>query len=486
MAAFGGATGRSVVTNRKGRKQRAIAADLRVKYEAMAQAVTSSHRDLDLQHLWHGNMQHRGLEARPPLEIAAAEGCYVVDADGRRYLDAMAGLFCVNVGYGRRAIVDAVTAQMSQLAYYPLTQSHGPAAQLASRLAGLLPKGLSRVFFSNSGSEAVETALKMARQCARHMHPGQNRYKVIARHRGYHGFTMGAASATGQNPRKTPFEPLVPGFLHVPPPDHYRCLFCGSQPACTLACADEIERVIRMEGPETVAAVIAEPVIGGGGIFPAPEGYLERVRAACDRHGVLLIIDEVITGFGRTGKLFGFEHAGIRPDILTFAKGLTSAYLPLGATVASEEIFESFYGAPESDAKFAQVSTFGGHPSSCAAALANLDILTGERLWENSADTGAYLIEKLQAIQSPWIGEIRGRGLLIGLEIVTDANKTPLPEARMVQLQRAIREAGVLVGRNNDSVPGYCNVLILSPPLTLGREQADTIARAIEDALAKI
>jgi len=431
-------------------------------------------------------MQHRGLEARPPLEISSADGCYVVDADGRRYLDAMAGLFCVNVGYGRRAIVDAVAAQMAQLAYYPLTQSHGPAARLAARLAGLLPRGLSRVFFSNSGSEAVETALKMARQCARRMHPGQNRYKIIARHRGYHGFTMGAASATGQSPRKTAFEPLVPGFLHVPPPDHYRCSFCSSQPACTLTCADEIERVIRMEGPETVAAVIAEPVIGGGGIFPAPEGYLERVRAICDRYGVLLIIDEVITGFGRTGKLFGFEHAGIRPDILTFAKGLTSAYLPLGATVASEEIFESFYGDPESDAKFAQVSTFGGHPSSCAAALANLDILTGERLWENSAATGAYLFEKLRGIRSRWIGEIRGRGLLIGLELVADGDKTPLPEARMVQLLRALREAGVLAGRNNDSVPGYYNVLILSPPLILSREQADMIVAAVQDVLGKL
>jgi taurine-pyruvate aminotransferase len=452
----------------------------------MPNAVTSINRDLDLKHLWHGNLQHRNLEAHPPLEVASADGCYVFDAEGRRYLDGMAGLFCVNVGYGRKEIVDAVAAQMAQLAYYPLTQSHGPAARLAARIADLLPRGLGRVFFSNSGSEAVETALKMARQCARRMHPGENRYKIIARHRGYHGFTMGALSATGQSPRRAAFEPLVPGFLHVAPPDHYRCSFCSSQPACTLACADEIDRVIRMEGPETVAAVIAEPVIGGGGIFPAPEGYLERLRAICDRYKVLLILDEVITGFGRTGKLFGFEHSAIQPDILTFAKGLTSAYLPLGATVASERIFETFQGEPGSDLKFTQVSTFGGHPSSCAAGLANLEILTSERLWENSAEVGAYLLEKLRAIQSSWIGEIRGRGLLIGMEIVTDADKTPLSEARMVQLQREIREAGVLVGRNNDSVPGYANVLILSPPLTLTRIQADTIASAVEKTLQRL
>jgi taurine-pyruvate aminotransferase len=440
---------------------------------------------LDLKHLWHANLQHRGLEARPPLEAASAVGCYVFDTEGRRYLDGMAGLFCVNVGYGRQEIVDAVTAQMSRLAYSPLTQSHGPAAQLAARLAGLMPRGLDHVFFTNSGSEAVETALKMARQAARQLHPGQNRYKVIARHRGYHGFTMGALSASGQSARSVAFEPLVPGFLHVPPPDHYRCSYCATQHACSLACADEVERVIRMEGSETVAAVIAEPTIGGGGVFPAPDGYLERLWAVCDRYGALLILDEVITGFGRTGKLFGFEHSGIRPDILTFAKGLTSAYLPLGATVASQQVFAAFQGDADGS-KFTQVSTFGGHPSSCAAALANLEILTRERLWENSAAVGEYLLEQLRGIRSPWIGEVRGRGLLIGMELVADDSRAPLAEARMVQLIRECRQAGLLIGRNAESAPGYCNVLILSPPLTLSREQADTIVETVTTVLKRL
>ena len=451
----------------------------------MPPTVASENRDLDLKHLWHANTQHRGLESRPPLEIASGDGCYVFDAEGRRYLDGMAGLFCVNVGYGRQAIVDAVAAQMSKLAYCPMTQSHGPAAQLAGRLAELLPHGPDRVFFTNSGSEAVETALKIARQCARQMHPGENRYKVIARHRGYHGFTMGALSATGQSARRAAFEPLVPGFLHVGPPDHYRCSWCSAQAACSLACADEIERVIRMEGPETVAAVIAEPVIGGGGVFPAPEGYLERLRAICDRYGALLIFDEVITGFGRTGKLFGFEHSSIRPDIVTLAKGLTSAYLPLGATVTSEQVFEAFQGAGD-HSKFVQVSTFGGHPASCAAALANLQILTEERLWENSAEVGAYLLEKLREIDSPWIAEVRGRGLLIGMELVSDEVKTPLSDARMVQLLREFREAGVFVGRNVESAPGYGNVLLLSPPLILSHEQADAIATTAVQVLSHL
>lgn len=449
-------------------------------------ASTTSNQQLDLQHLWHGNLQHRRLEENPPLEIVRGEGCCLWDSEGRHYLDAMAGLFCVNVGYGRQKIVEAVAEQMSQLAYYPLTQTHGPGAKLAGRLAELLPEGLNRTFFVNSGSEAVETALKMARQYGRLAHPGQNRYKIIARHRGYHGFTFGAMSATGQILRKQAFEPLVPGFLHVPPPDHYRCGFCRNEAACTLGCADEIERVIRMEGPETVAAVIAEPVIGGGGIFPAPEGYLERLREICDRYGALLILDEVITGFGRTGKLFGFEHAGVRPDILTVAKGITSAYLPLAAAITTERVFEAFRAEAEPDPKFAQVSTFGGHPASCAAALANLDILTGERLWENSARVGAHLLEKLRGLDLRQVGEVRGRGLLIGLEMVADRRtREPLPEAEVVRIVRRIRDRGVLAGRNNDTVPGLCNVIILSPPLILTESQADTIAEAISAAVTQ-
>src|ERR1051326_481173 len=268
---------------------------------------------------------------------------------------------------------------------------------------------------------------------------------------------MGALSATGQVTRKRAFEPLVPGFLHVMAPDHYRCTFCKTEPGCTLACADEFERVIRMEGPETVAAVILEPSIGGGGVFHSPEGYLERVREICDRHGVLMILDEVITGFGRTGKLFAFEHAGVRPDILALAKGITSGYLPLAATIATEAIFDAFRSEADDTAKFAQVSTFGGHPCSCAAGLANLEVLTRERLWENSERVGAYLADRLRALGSRHIGEVRGRGLLIGLEMVADGNRTPMPEPEVVRLQGLIREAGVLVGRNNDTVPGLGN-----------------------------
>lgn len=447
---------------------------------------TSQTRELDINHLWHGNLQHHDLASRPPLEIVRGEGCWLWDSEDRRYLDAMAGLWCVNIGYGRHTIADAVAEQMRQLPYYPLTQSHPPAARLAGRLTELLPQGLDRIFFVNSGSEAVETALKMARQCARRMHPGENRYKIIARHRGYHGFTMGAMSATGQVARKQAFEPLVPGFRHVSPPDPYRCDHCSTTCKCTLACANEFERAIQMEGPETVAAVILEPAIGGGGVFPAPDGYMERVREVCDRYGVLMIVDEVITGFGRTGKLFAIEHSGVRPDLMTVAKGITSGYLPLGATIASREVFETFLSAHNDKAKFTQVSTFGGHPCSCAAALANLDILTGERLWENAARVGPYLADGLRKLELPAIGQIRAWGLLIGLELVADSNRTPLPEPRVIAAQRAIREAGVIVGRNNDTVPGLCNVLTISPPLTLTQAEADTIIAAVKTGLSAL
>jgi taurine-pyruvate aminotransferase len=449
----------------------------------MATFVSRTSRELDIEHLWHGSLQHQGLEKHPPLEVVQAEGCYVFDSEGHRYLDAMAGLWCVNVGYGRKEIVAAVADQMTRLPYYPLTQSHPPAAQLAARLAELLPADLGRVFFLNSGSEAVETALKMARQYARRVNPGQNRYKIIARHRAYHGFTMGALSATGQVSRKRAFEPLVPGFLHVAPPDHYRCAFCQGEPGCTLTCADEFDRVIRLEGPETVAAVILEPTIGGGGVFHAPEGYLERVRQICDRHGVLLILDEVITGFGRTGKIFAFEHANIRPDILVLAKGITSGYLPLAATVATDAIFDAFLSETDDSAKFAQLSTFGGHPCSCAAGLANLQILTRERLWENAAQVGARLADRLRALDSPRIGEVRGRGLLIGLEMIADSNRTPMPEREVVALQGAIRKAGVIVGRNSDTVPGLGNVLTIAPPLTITEEQAEAIVAVVGKTL---
>lgn len=437
----------------------------------------------DQRHLWHSLRQHQGLNRKPPMVVREGKGCTIIDEHGRAYLDAMAGLFCINVGYGRHEIVEAAAEQMRRLPFYPLSQSHAPAIRLAGTLASSMPAGLERVYFCNSGSEAVETALKLARQYGRQVHKGQNRYKVIARYRGYHGLTMGALSATGQVSRRRAFEPLVPGFLHVNPPDRYRCLHCQAAPACTLACADEIEAKVRYEGPDTVAAVIAEPIIGGGGVIVSPDGYLQRLREICDRWGILLILDEVITGFGRTGRLFGCQHWDVIPDIMTVAKGITSGYVPLGAAITTQQVFDAFLGDPEEEVHFSQVSTFGGHPVACAAASANLEILLHERLWENAESVGDYLIGRLRAIRHPWIGEVRGKGLLIGMELVRDEKKNPVSDQDMVALTAAIKDAGVIVGRNVETVPGLSNVLILSPPLILSREEADLIAGAVETGL---
>jgi adenosylmethionine-8-amino-7-oxononanoate aminotransferase len=440
----------------------------------------------DRRHIWHSLLQHRSLDKRPPLVIREGNGCIVADELGNRYIDGMAGLFCVNVGYGRHEIADAAAEQMRRLPFYPLSQSHAPAIRLAERLASLTPPGLERVYFCNSGSEAVETALKLARQYGRQVHRGEARYKVIARYRGYHGFTMGALSATGQVSRRQAFEPLVPGFCHVDPPDRYRCLQCRAAPACTLACADAIEATVQLEGPETVAAIIAEPIIGGGGVIVSPDGYLQRLREICDRWGILLILDEVITGFGRTGLPFGCQHWDVVPDIMTVAKGITSGYLPLGAAITTQEIFNAFLGDAEAHVHFSQVSTFGGHPVACAAASANLEILLKERLWENAATVGEYLMDRLRAIDHPWIGEVRGRGLLIGLELVRDQARTPVADKEMAAISAAVRDAGVIVGRNVETVPGLCNVIIVAPPLILSREEADRIAAGIEKGLRAV
>ena len=338
------------------------------------------------------------------------------------------------------------------------------------------------MFFSNSGSEANESAFKIARQCQRQRHPGQNRYKIIARYQGYHGFTMGALSATGQVGRRTPYEPLVPGFLHVNPPYCYRCPLQRSYPDCGIACVDEFDEVIRREGPETVAAVIVEPIIGGGGVIVPPDDYLPRLRQICDRYDVLLIVDEVITGWGRTGKLFACEHWDVVADMVVTAKGITSGYLPLGATVVTDKIFDAFQGTPGDGSELAQVCTYGGHPPCCAAALANIDILMRERLWENAAQIGSYLLAGLQALKSPIVGEVRGIGLMLAVELV-DESGALLDGTRTGKVKAALKSAGVLVGQMSHAVIGPNSVFCLSPPLILTRDEADQIIDAFRLAL---
>ena len=450
--------------------------------------MKKDYRQVDKAHVWHPMFQHQRLEETPLTVYESAHGTTVVDAEGREYLDAYSALWNVNVGYGRQEIADAVYEQIQKLPYYPHSQINVPATMLAEQLAACLPGDLNHVYFCNSGSEANETAIKIARQYGRQTYPGENRYKIISRYRGYHGFTYGAMSATGQARRRKAFEPLVPGFPHAHPPYCYRCPLGLDPASCSIACADEIERIIQWEGPETVIGVIAEPIIGGGGVIVPPDEYFPKLRQICDDYGLLLILDEVITGFGRTGKMFACEHWDVQPDIITLAKGLTSGYLPLGACVASTAVFNTFLGEADENKEFAQVCTYGGHPVACAAGVANLKILQEERLWENSEKVGAHLLSKLETLRDfPIVGDVRGKGLMIAVEFV-EADGSHLSTAatnRIIGQLRDFDKGGIIVGKIGHAVDEPENIIYIAPPLILTEAEADKIFEALRQVLAQ-
>ncbi|HCC33663.1 MAG TPA: aspartate aminotransferase family protein [Clostridiales bacterium] len=439
----------------------------------------------DLEHVWHPMTQHSLLAGKPPMLVVEAFGSTVVDADGKSYIDTMAGLWCVTAGYGQTAIADRVYRQMKTLPYYPHTAANVPAAELARELSACLGGDLKRIYFTCSGSEANDAAFKLARQFGRLARPGENRYKIIARHRAYHGTTMGALSATGQSERKWRFEPLVPGFLHAAPAYCYRCAFGKSYPACDLECAAQIETMILHEGPETVAAVIVEPVVGGGGILVPVDEYLPVVREITRRYGVLLIADEVISGFGRTGRMFGFQTYGIEPDIVTMAKGLTSAYLPLGAVATTGAIFSAFLGELEDRVHLVQVNTFGGHPVACAAGLANLELLAEQRLVERAADAGRRFLGALKDLERyPLVGEVRGKGMIFGIELVADKKtKAPATPAIINRVVARALEQGVILGKTTMTTFHLNNVITLSPPLVITSEELDTVLAVLHATL---
>lgn len=436
----------------------------------------------DDKYLWHSMKPYN-----PNATIVAtkAEGSWVTDADGKRYLDAMAGLWCVNVGYGRTELAEAAYEQLKEMAYFPLTQSHIPAIKLAEKLNEMLGDEYV-IFFSNSGSEANETAFKIVRQY--HQQKGDvNRYKIVSRYRGYHGNSMGALAATGQAQRKYKYEPLAPGFIHVSPPDSYRDDVNVTNPM-ELTSVKEIDRTMTWELSETIAAMIMEPIITGGGILVPPEGYMKAAKEVCEKHGALLIVDEVICGFGRTGKAFGFMNYDVKPDIITMAKGITSAYLPLSATAVRKEIYEAFKGTEEYD-YFRHVNTFGGNPAACALALKNLEIMEKENLFDRSRDLGKQVVNELSDLlqDHPFVGDVRGKGLLVGIELVKDKKtKEPLEVTLVNQVIASCKHEGLLIGKNGATVAGYNNVLTLSPPLNITQEDINFIIKTVSHSLKKI
>src|SRR5215207_7268389 len=444
----------------------------------------------DERYVWHAMSRYTPVEGggtapAPRIMVTEGEGAWISDAEGNRYLDGMSGLWCVNVGYGRVELAKAAYVQLVRLPYYPLTMSHEPAVELGEKLNEWLDDEYV-VFYSNSGSEANETAFKVARQY--HEQNGEpRRWKFVSRYRAYHGNTLGAVAATGQAQRKHRYEPLAPGFLHVAPPDRYRCAYCSDRPACNMQCAGEIGRTIAWELPETVAGVIMEPIITGGGILVPPDGYVEEVAGICERTGVLFIVDEVICGFGRTGRRFGHQHYGVKPDIVTMAKGITSAYLPLSATAVKREVFERFKGTEEYT-HFRHVNTFGGNPAACALAIRNLQIMDDEDLPDRSAKMGERLRKELRGIdEHPNVGEIRHKGLLFGIELVEDRDsREPASADKVASIIAGCKERGLIVGKNGDTVAGFNNVITLAPPLIVDEDDVEFIAHALTAAVSDL
>lgn len=431
-------------------------------------------QDKTLLHPLHHPSAHQD-----PLIIESAQGVWLTTTDGREIMDGLAGLWNVLVGHGRTELAAAAYQQMTRLAYTSnyAGMSNLPAITLAERLAGFAYPNLQTTFFTSGGAESNETAFKTARYYwKRHGKP--DKVKVIARQDAYHGVTLAAMSATGITPYWPMFEPRVPGFLHVDAPYPYR--FSGEikeGETVGLAAAAQIAALIEREGPDTVAAVIAEPVQGAGGVIVPPDDYFPALRAICDQYDVLLIADEVITGFGRTGEWFALNRYGIQPDILSFAKGVTSGYQPLGGIQISTAIHEAIMNAPGHQ-KWMHAYTYSGHPTCCAVALANLDILEQEKLVENAAARGSQLLSGLQTLLDlPCVGDVRGLGLMAAVEFVKDKEgKTPdVPLAEKVQA--LCLERGLLSRVKGQSY-------LLAPPLSITEDELTHLLSIVYDAVA--
>jgi taurine-pyruvate aminotransferase len=438
---------------------------------------TQKWREKDQRYVWHAMSGYD--PSASPIIVEKGDGAWITDTDGNRYLDGMSGLWCVNVGYGREELARAVYEQLMQMTFYPLMKSHLPAIELGEKLNQWLEDEYV-FFYSNSGSEANEVAFKVARQY--HEQNGESdRWKFVSRYRAYHGQTMGALAATGQAQRKYRYEPLTPGFIHVSPPDLYRSPDGTDPEAYGQECARNIERAMRWELPQTIAGVIMEPIITGGGILVPPENYLPTVKDICEKNGALLIVDEVICGFGRTGTPFGYQNYGVKPDIVTMAKGITSAYFPLSATAVRREIYETFAGDTEYE-RFRHVNTFGGHPAGCAVAVRNMEIMEEEDLFRRSAEMGERLRKELSSLEDyPNVGDIRNKGLLFGIELVEDKEtKEPAGQERVAAAISGCRERGLVIANNADTVAGLNNVLTLAPPLSITDDDLEFIVEVLE------
>jgi taurine-pyruvate aminotransferase len=443
--------------------------------------------EADRAHLWHHLIQHKPFETNDPRIIVEGKGMRVWDAKGKEHIDAVSGgVWTVNVGYGRETIAKAVYDQLVKLNYFANSAGSIPGSIFAKMLIEKMP-GMSRVYYTNSGSEANEKAFKMIRQIA-HKRYGGKKHKILYRERDYHGATIAAMSAGGQNERNAQYGPFAPGFVEVPHCLEYRAQWEGENYG-ELA-ANAIEEVILREGADTVGALCLEPVTAGGGVITPPEGYWQRVQEICKKYDILLHIDEVVCGVGRTGTWFGYQHYGIKPDFVTMAKGVASGYAAIACCVTTEAVFDMFKDdASDPMNYFRDISTFGGCTAGPAAAIENMRIIVDEGLLANTLKMGERTMNNLQALMDKHkvIGDVRGKGLFCGAELVVDrGTKEPVNEKLVQAVVADCMAQGVIIGATNRSITGFNNTLCLSPALIATADDIDEITGAIDKALTNV
>ncbi len=445
----------------------------------------------DRQYLWHHIKPHKVFETAEQMIIVEGKGLRVKDIRGREYLDATSGgVWSVLVGHGRESIAEAVCAQLKKLAYYAGSVGNVPGIRFSSKLIELLPK-LGKVFYSNSGSEANEKAFKIIRQLSHFDSERKGKYKILFRNRDYHGTTIGALSATGQWERKQHFGPFSEGFAEIPHPLCYRCPFEKKYPSCEIECARNVEQIILQEDPDTIGGCIVEPMTAGGGIIVPVAEYYPILQEICRKYGIYLVMDEVVCGFGRTGKFWGHEHYEVDPDMITMAKGLASSYMPLSATAVREQIYAKFLCNPEDSGErmnyFRDISTYGGCAAAMTAALESTRIIEEENLVDNSRLVGAYLLEGLHSLADmPLVGDVRGKGLFAGIEFVKDKKtKQPISETAMGSIMGLVAAEGVLAGRTISSLPGNNTIMNFAPALVATKTDIDEIVAAVKHAMEK-
>ncbi len=445
--------------------------------------------EADRAHVWHHLLQHKPLETGEPRIIVEGKGIRVWDQKGKEHIDAVSGgVWTVNVGYGRERIANAVRDQLIKMNYFAGAAGSVPGAIFAEKLIEKMP-GMSRVYYCNSGSEANEKAFKIIRQIA-HKRYGGKKHKILYRERDYHGTTIAALSAGGQDERNAHYGPFAPGFVRVPHCLEYRAQWDLSGEEYGRRAADAIEEVILAEGPDTVGGLCLEPVTAGGGVITPPEGYWERVQEICKKYDILLHIDEVVCGVGRTGTWFGYQNYGVKPDMVTMAKGVASGYAAIACLVTSEDVFELFKDdASDPMNYFRDISTFGGCTAGPAAAIENMAIIEEEGLLDNTLKMGERMIDNLNALSEKHavIGQVRGKGLFCGAELVADRVTKDPAEEKLVQAVVADCAAqGVLIGATNRSIPGYNNTLCFSPALIATPDDIDEITEAVDHSLTKV